>query len=95
MSEHEGFCAPLLEAFQFDLPVMAFDAGAVAETLGGAGILIQEKRFEEIAEMAHLLVHDEQLRARVVARQREVLGGVAARDDEELLVGFVEQALRG
>ncbi len=95
MSEHEGFCAPLLEAFQFDLPVMAFDGGAVAETLGGAGILIHEKRFEEIAEMAHLLVHDEKLRARVVARQREVLGGVAARNDEELLVGFVEQALRG
>jgi len=73
MSEHEGFCAPLLEAFWFGLPVMAFDGGAVAETLGGAGILLQEKSFDKIAEMAFLLVHDESLKERVVAGQGRVL----------------------
>ena len=31
LSEHEGFCIPLLEAFHFGLPVIARDAGAVAE----------------------------------------------------------------
>jgi glycosyltransferase involved in cell wall biosynthesis len=94
MSEHEGFCAPVLEAFQFELPVMAFDGGAVAETLAGAGILIQEKRFEEIAEMAHLLVHDESLREKVIAKQNRVLNGLESRDEGELLMGFVERALR-
>jgi len=95
MSEHEGFCAPLLEAFRFGLPVMAFDAGAVAETLAGAGILIQEKSFDRIAEMAYLLVHDESLSERVVAGQNQVLQHrMESRDEEELLMGFVEGTRR-
>jgi len=39
MSEHEGFCAPLIEAMWFDLPILSFDAAAVAETLGGGRIM--------------------------------------------------------
>ena len=43
MSEHEGFCLPLLESCYFQVPVVAFDAAAVAETLDGAGILFRDK----------------------------------------------------
>lgn len=39
-SEHEGFCAPLLEAMTFDLPILARDFGAIADTMGGAGLLL-------------------------------------------------------
>lgn len=39
-SAHEGFCAPLVEALAHGLPVVAHDAGAVAETLGGAGLVV-------------------------------------------------------
>lgn len=39
-SAHEGFCAPLVEAMGRGLPVVAHDAGAVAETLGGAGLVV-------------------------------------------------------
>ena len=39
-SEHEGVCVPLLEAMSFDLPVVARDHGAIAETMGGAGLLL-------------------------------------------------------
>ena len=37
LSEHEGFCAPLLEAMAADVPILAYSAAAVPETLGGAG----------------------------------------------------------
>ncbi len=37
LSEHEGFCVPLVEAMAADVPVLAYAAGAVPETLGGAG----------------------------------------------------------
>lgn len=49
MSEHEGFCVPLLESMFFGLPVIAFDGGAVKETLGGAGVLFKEKDFTSLA----------------------------------------------
>lgn len=93
MSEHEGYCVPLIEAFRFGVPVMAFEAGAVPETMAGAGVLIREKRLEEIAEMAHLLVDDEAFRDRVVAAQDRVVESIDTRNDEDLLMGFVEQAV--
>jgi glycosyltransferase involved in cell wall biosynthesis len=91
MSEHEGFCVPLIEAFRFGVPVMAFEAGAVPETLGGAGILIREKRLEEIAEMAYLVVNDRDVREKVVSGQDRALTKMDSRDDASLLMGFVHQ----
>lgn len=95
LSEHEGFCAPLVEAFRFGVPVMAFDAGAVPETMGGAGILVREKKLEEIAEMVYLLAHDEELRERVVEHQFRALDSLDSQDVEERLIGFVEQVSNG
>ena len=54
----------------FDIPVLAYRAAAVPETLGEAGVLFTEKRLPELAALAHLLVEDQALRARVVATQK-------------------------
>jgi L-malate glycosyltransferase len=43
LSEHEGFGVPLLEAMELGVPVVAYAAAAVPETLGGAGILVDDK----------------------------------------------------
>jgi L-malate glycosyltransferase len=79
LSEHEGFCVPLLEAMAFGVPVLARDAGAVAETLDGAGVLVEGRQPALAAELAHRLVTDPSLRrvvlegqARRLARWREV-----------------------
>ena len=55
LSEHEGFGVPLVEAMLLEVPVMAYGAGAVPDTLGDAGVIFHEKKYEELAEMAHLL----------------------------------------
>jgi len=73
MSEHEGFCVPLIEAMHFDVPVVAYDQEAVSETLGGAGILVREKEFAAIAELLDLALHDTALRTRLVAGQHRRL----------------------
>lgn len=73
MSEHEGFCAPLLEAMSFDVPVIAYDAAATPFTMGEAGVLVKVKRYEEIAEMVDILQHDESLRSHFIAGQRKRL----------------------
>lgn len=71
MSEHEGFGVPLIESMYLGLPVMAYAAAAVAETLGGAGILFRQKHYAELAELIDLLLDDEPLRRRIVERQRQ------------------------
>ncbi|TMG62442.1 MAG: glycosyltransferase family 4 protein, partial [Chloroflexi bacterium] len=43
LSEHEGFGVPLLEAMRFRLPVVAYNAAAIGETVGAAGVLLQER----------------------------------------------------
>jgi len=73
MSEHEGFCVPLIEAMHFEVPILAYNGGAVSETLGEAGILFNKKKYPEIAEMAELLIEDKQLRRRVINKQKERL----------------------
>lgn len=70
MSEHEGFCVPVVEAMWFDVPVLAYESSAIPETLGQAGILFTEKRFPELGALAHMLVEDRALRATVIAAQR-------------------------
>jgi glycosyltransferase involved in cell wall biosynthesis len=53
MSVHEGFCAPLLEALAHGTPVVARAAGAMPETLGGAGIVLEEPDLPLVAEALH------------------------------------------
>ncbi|HPC18713.1 MAG: glycosyltransferase [Kiritimatiellae bacterium] len=70
LSEHEGFCIPLLEAMTHDVPVIAYAAGAVPETLDGAGVLLHEKRFDLIAETLGRITEDEPLRNALLTAQR-------------------------
>ena len=80
MSEHEGFCVPLLEAMVHDLPIVALKRAAVPETLGNAGIQFESPDFALIAETIRTLRSDDRLRKGVIARQRERLRAYRERD---------------
>lgn len=70
MSEHEGFGIPLIEAMWFNLPILAYKSSAISETLGEGGILFTTKEnMLEIAILAKLLIHDQQLRNTVLKAQ--------------------------
>lgn len=69
MSEHEGFGIPLIEGMARGVPVMAYAAAAVPETMDGAGVLFREKRFDQVAEMIDRLARDTALRAAIAAAQ--------------------------
>lgn len=86
LSEHEGFCVPLLEAMAFSLPVVAYDAGAVRETLRGAGVLLTRKDPEEVAELLWHLRQDGALRRSVLDTQRHALGELEGTDFGALLL---------
>jgi glycosyltransferase involved in cell wall biosynthesis len=73
LSEHEGFCVPLLEAMAADVPVLAYGATAVPDTLGGAGICFTPKDLEYAAELLGELAYNDDLRGEVIAGQRRRL----------------------
>ena len=73
LSEHEGFCVPLIEAMERDLPVIAFVAAAVPETLGDNGLLLNEKKYDEIAALISKICNNDKLRKMVLLKQKEHL----------------------
>jgi glycosyltransferase involved in cell wall biosynthesis len=80
LSEHEGFCVPLVEAMAAQVPILAYGAAAVPETLGGAGACFTPKDLEHAAELLGMLVYDDALRGQIIAGQTRRLDdfGVSA-----------------
>ncbi len=78
LSEHEGFCIPLLEAMGSGLPVVAYRAGAVPETLGDAGVLLDSKRPSVVAAAIARVHEDPLLRESLAAAGRRRVGAFSA-----------------
>jgi glycosyltransferase involved in cell wall biosynthesis len=93
LSEHEGYGVPLVEAMLAGVPVVAYDAGAVAETMGGAGVLLGEKRPEFVAGVIEGLLRDPALRATVLAGQEKVAARIRATDFGTLVLGALAPVL--
>ena len=91
LSEHEGFCVPLLEAMHFDVPVVAYAAAGVPGTLGGAGILLPEKDFPAIAELIRHLLTSPALLKEVLAGQRERLRAFEPAAVGQMLKGYLAE----
>lgn len=70
MSEHEGFCAPLLEAMAWGLPVVARAAAAVPETVGSAGLLVEGRDIDLAAAAIARVLTDAQVREGLAANAR-------------------------
>ena len=73
LSQHEGFGVPLLEAMHFGVPVVALGSSAVPETVGAAGVLLEEGDPVLAACAVERVVSDGGLRAELVAAGREQL----------------------
>jgi L-malate glycosyltransferase len=70
LSDHEGFCFPLLEAMHHGVPVVGFDAGAVADTVGPAGLVLEGKEPGRVAAAVRRVLSDGALRARLATAGR-------------------------
>jgi len=89
MSEHEGFCIPIIESMASDVPVMAYAAAAVPETMDGAGVLFREKKYELVAEMMGQVLRNSSLRAAIIRKQQERISRYTGRN----LVSELKQLL--
>jgi glycosyltransferase involved in cell wall biosynthesis len=76
-SEHEGFCVPLLEAMTHDVPVIAYAAAAVPETLGTGGLLLPDKAPALVAAAVARVTRDHDLRDALTTAGRHRLAAFA------------------
>jgi glycosyltransferase involved in cell wall biosynthesis len=93
LSEHEGFGVPLQEAMLFGVPVVAYDAGAVRETLRGGGLLLEDKSPELVAEVLDRITHGGDLRRLVIASQQRAVAGIRATDFGALVLDRLRPVL--
>ena len=92
LSEHEGFCVPLVEAMAADVPVLAYASTAVPDTLGGAGIQFAPKDLEHAAELLGELAFNDDLRTEIISGQRlglQDFGDARIRQDLNRLLAMV------
>ena len=89
MSEHEGFCAPIPESFYLGIPVVAFDGGAVAETMNHGGILVHEKDFLKIAALCHEILSRPGLKKEILTGQARALGKYRQQLTGQILLEFL------
>lgn len=69
-SEHEGFCVPLVEAMSMKLPITAYAATAIPETVGDAGIVWKERDPLLMAESINLFLRDSSVSSALGQRGR-------------------------
>ena len=90
-SEHEGFGVPLVESFYMKVPVVAYAAGAVEETMNGGGLLLFKKNFLGTASLLDRIIKENGLRQRLIDSQLKALERYRKENVREILLRHVEK----
>ena len=91
MSEHEGFGVPLLEAFHNRIPVVAFKAGAVEETMNEGGVLLNQKEYLQTAVLLDRIQKEGAFRESIIAHQLQALQKYSRENVSQILMSHVEK----
>lgn len=93
LSDHEGFCVPVIEAIEAGLPIVAYAAGALPETVGKAGLLLDDKAPSLVAEAVIEALGNSRLSARMAEGRKEQSAYFAIDAMRARLQHFVERLL--
>lgn len=91
MSEHEGFCVPILEAMKFEIPIISYKEAAVPETLGNGGLLFLEKDYKSIASLIKVVVDDLSLQEKILKNQKERLNYFSKVNTSEIFLKLLQK----
>ena len=91
MSQHEGFGIPLLEAMQYEIPVIAYDAAAVSDTLGDAGILLKTNNPATVSFVIDKLLHDKSAYEDIIYKQNDRLEHFSHQTIKEQLAKLINK----
>lgn len=91
MSEHEGFCIPLIEAMNFEIPIIAFDSCAVPYTIEDSGVLVKEKKIADIAELIDILIGNIEIRNEIISKQNTRVENLKEIAIKQILKSLIEK----
>ena len=94
MSEHEGFCIPIIEAMVFGLPIIAYDCAAVPDTLGDGGILLKEKNPIETAALINYTLTHQELIEQMTEKQKKILDKLQYDKITRQLLGIINKMIK-
>ncbi|TAK24527.1 MAG: glycosyltransferase [Chloroflexota bacterium] len=94
MSEHEGFCVPLIESARLGVPIIARAAGAIPDTAGDAAILVDRPIPAVVAELIDAVVSDGDLRGWLIVRGHAMAERFAYPRVEATVASFLVEATR-
>jgi glycosyltransferase involved in cell wall biosynthesis len=93
MSEHEGFCAPIPESFYLNIPVVAYNAGAVKETMNNGGILVNHKDFIRMAALLDQVFSDSHLKEKILDSQQKALKKYLKNKTGKILLDYLQELI--
>ncbi len=93
LSQHEGFCVPIVEAMAFDLPVVAYASSAIPETAGNGGLLLDDNDPDTVAATLAILDDEPELRRRLILAGRRNLDRFERSATVSRLTRFLRETL--
>ena len=95
MSEHEGFCVPVVEAMGLNLPVFGRASAAIPETLGRNQYLFGEdsRSLQEYAKTVFDVLGDAVIVQKLISKQAKVYGEIVERSSGEKILALIEAVL--
>lgn len=93
LSEHEGFCVPIIEAFRHATPVVALAEAAVPDTAGAAAVLLDDKDPLLVASAVHEVLADTTLQAGLRSAAQARLDAFRPERTVPVFVAAVERAV--
>lgn len=92
LSDHEGFCAPIIESMARGLPVVAYAAAAVSGTVAGAGVTLATKEPALVAAAVHEVLTDPGARDALASLGRARAGEFSLQRGRQVFRDAIEQA---
>ncbi|TGL74958.1 glycosyltransferase [Leptospira jelokensis] len=94
MSEHEGFCLPILEAFGCGIPVFAFAAGAIPGTMKEGGKLFHSKNYSSLVQMIKNNLSEKHHRDQMIGSQYKVLDDYNDFPFNKVISGILQSGIK-
>ena len=89
MSEHEGFCIPLIESMYYQIPVLAYNAGAISYTMGNSGIILNNKNYDVASKLIYLILTNNAIKEKIIADQNNNLKRFYKDNVKEILYNLI------